>query len=142
MFTNKRIRLISGIIVILSAHLLAGEYHIVVNSSVENETITAKALKNIFLGKQTKWDSGHRILPAMLQEGDTRNTFVKEIVKKTPMAFKNYWNAALFTGRGVPPATFENNEDLIDYIKNNSGAIGFVSETMSVENVKIIEIQQ
>ncbi|MBN2105246.1 hypothetical protein JW835_14510 [bacterium] len=141
MCTHKKIWLISGFVFLLAVQILAGEYQIVVNASFENQTITEKMLKNIFLGKQTKWGNGQRVLPVMLQEGEARNAFIKNIIKKTPIAFKNYWNTALFTGRGVPPVAFENEEDLIHYIQKNPGAIGFISEETSAENVKVLQIE-
>jgi len=125
---------------ILSVNIFGGEYQIIVNHSRPEQKVTKNMLRNIFLGKQAKWENGQRISPAIVNIDEPKKVFIKEILGKTPAAYKNYWNKQLFTGQGVPPAAFDSDEALIQYIHDNPGAIGVISGQSVADDIKVVEI--
>ena len=127
-------------ILALSVNLFAGEFKIIVNNTSDIQSISKTKLRNNFVGKQSKWQNGQRIYPVILSEGTVRETFITEIVKKTPIAYKNYWNTILYTGRGVPPTDFSSDEKLIQYVQSHQNTIGIISQETITANVKVIEL--
>lgn len=118
---------------------------IIINSSVTIDSLRKEDLRNIFLGKKTKWDNGQLIKPAMLTSGELHENFIDQIVRKSTFAFDNYWRQRIYTGQGVPPVQLEQEQELIDYVKNTQGAIGYMSfcipEEVSedLKTLKIVE---
>ncbi len=119
-------------------------YKIIVNDSNPINTITKKDLAKIFLKKLTKWENGTTILPVdQLETSPVREAFSKDILKKTIAATKAFWQEQIFSGRGVPPPEKASDKEVIDYIKANPGAIGYISDSTNIptSGVKVIEVK-
>ncbi|MBN2103308.1 substrate-binding domain-containing protein [bacterium] len=106
---------------------------IITNADMEIESIDASTLRNIFLGKKTKWDDGKKISPVTIKSGEIYELFLSNIVRKSSHAFDNYWRQRIYTGKGAPPVQFKNEQEVIRYIERTPGSIGYVS-SQSVEN--------
>jgi hypothetical protein len=57
-------------------------------------------------------------------------------------SIKAYWQKQIFSGRGVPPEEKESDEEVLEYVSKNVGAIGYISESAetSAYDVKVLEI--
>jgi ABC-type phosphate transport system substrate-binding protein len=121
----------------------AKSYKIIVNDSNPINSISKKDLAKIFLKKLTKWDNGSTILPVdQVETATVREAFSKDVLKKTIAATKAYWQEQIFSGRGVPPPEKASDKEVIDYVKANPGAIGYVSQNATIPSsgVKVIEV--
>ncbi|MFW5782310.1 MAG: hypothetical protein ACOCWO_03350 [Candidatus Muiribacteriaceae bacterium] len=131
--------LLSAILIMISAG--ADTFIIIANAENKVTEISKELLKHIYLGKKTKLDDGKKIVPVMLKDGEVFGTFVKEITGKTSIQFNTFWKKAIFTGKGKPPKSFETEEKLVEYIKANKDAIGFIGEKTGTEEVKVIKVK-
>jgi ABC-type phosphate transport system substrate-binding protein len=95
-------------------------------------------VRNIFLGKKTKWDNGQQIVIVTLKDSETHKNFLKKYIAKTATQFKSYWKKQVFTGKGSVPKSFEKEEDLLDFVAGTEGAIGYVSSGLNTDAVKTI----
>ena len=116
---------------------------IIVNSDNDMESLETASIRNIYLGKKTKWDNGEKIVPVCLKEGELCNDFLHEYVKKTIDGYDGYWRQRIFTGKGVPPMAFETENEILQYVSRNSFAISYVSaqteiDTFSVRTLTVI----
>jgi ABC-type phosphate transport system substrate-binding protein len=116
-------------------------YKVIVNSDNSVESLSAKEVSKIFLKKTTKWSDGTKIVPVD-QESDNaaRKNFTKSVHNKSVAAIKAYWQKKIFSGRGVPPAEKKSSRDVVSYVKQNPGAIGYVSVKTNVQGVKVIDV--
>ena len=118
-------------------------YKIIVTVSTPDSSITKKMLSNIFLKKSRKWKNGRKILPVDLDESSMiRKNFSLKIHKKKVSAIKAYWQKQIFTGRGVPPPEKVSDKEILKYVQDHQGAIGYISLSTSIKNfkVKVIKI--
>lgn len=80
----------------------------------------------IFKRKKLAWDDGMRIqavnLPA---DHPARRLFSQRILKSTPEAQTQYWNAMYFQGI-FPPHVVASPEAMLRYVADTAGAIGYV----------------
>ena len=127
-------------ILLLYMSLDAQEFQMIVNSNLTENTITSVTIRNIFLGKKKKWNSGDRIILVTLDKNEIHEAFLKKYIRKSPHAFLNFWRQKLFTGKGVPPISFEDEEEVLNYVATTKGAIGYVSHKLKNENVKTLKI--
>ena len=115
---------------------------IIVNQSNSMSSIGKAKLSNIFLKKVTKFDNGVKAIPVdQVVDSPVREVFSSQYLSKSVSAVKNYWHQQLFSGAAVPPEEKSNDTDVVNFVKANAGAIGYVSSGASVSGVKIIEVQ-
>jgi len=118
-------------------------FKIIVNNSNTLESITSAKLSKIFFKKQTLWDNGKKIQPVdQKKENAVRDNFAQDIQNKSTDAISAYWRKQIFSGRGIPPIEKPSDADVIAYVKNNSDAIGYVSNSAKVSGVKVITLKK
>ena len=99
----------------------------------------AGELRQIYLGKVTRWSDGKTALPVTLEDGDVHKRFLRRYVKKSRSQFTIYWKRALFSGTGSPPRSFESEAEVVAYVAKTKGAVGYVGPETPVENVRILD---
>ena len=126
---------------IMLAQSSAG-YKIVVNSSNSLSSMGKKEISKMFYKKTSKWSDGKMIFPVELfPESPVRIIFNKDIHGKKVSSVKAYWKKQIFSGRGVQPQEKKADLEVLDYIQNNPGAIGYVSTTTKLGNFKVKELK-
>ncbi|MEJ2054407.1 MAG: substrate-binding domain-containing protein [Calditrichaceae bacterium] len=126
-------------------HFLAAQsskdFKVIVNSENKIDNISKNRLNNIFMKKVTQWSDGDRILPVNLDaESYVRKAFSKSIHNKDVDAVQAYWRKQIFSGSSIPPVEKMNTSQVIDYVKNNPGAIGYISSKSKADGVKEIKV--
>ena len=120
---------------------------IVVHRDNPTQQLTAKALSRIFLKRTKRWDKDIwpdevRIVPMDLNEkSEIRKKLTRAVHDKSTGAIKSYWQREIFSGRDVPPAEFDSDEEMIKAIVGEKGAIGYVSGTAELpDELKVLEV--
>jgi ABC-type phosphate transport system substrate-binding protein len=117
-----------------------GNVAIIANKSVPVSSITSATLKLIYLGKKNTWSDGSAIVPVSLQSGGIHEAFLGQFIEKSSSQYSSFWKQAIFTGEGTPPRSFATSSELVSYVANTPGAVGYVAAGTPVEDVKILKI--
>lgn len=119
--------------------LVCAEIRVVVNTEVPDTALTAGQASNLFLGKSKSLPSGTKVVPVD-QDAEESSTveFYSKVVRKNPNQLKSYWSGLIFTGKGVPPETVLDDDEVIDYVSENPNGIGYVSGDADVSGVKVL----
>jgi ABC-type phosphate transport system substrate-binding protein len=133
--------IISASILLTHRNAIA-EVVIIVNKSVSIDTMSQSTISNIYFGNMTKWPDGKTIHVVMLKGGKTHETYVKKILVSTPSRLISYWKKVVFTGIGIRPKIFKNEQDLVSYVSNTKGTIGYIDDSVLDESVKVVTIIQ
>lgn len=126
---------------LLANLIFATDFAVIINKDNSQVSLSKADVKNIFLGKKTSWADGSAISPVVQDGGDAHSAFLKNIVNKSSSQFNIFWKKALFTGTGTPPKSVSGDAAVIDYIKNNPGAIGYVSSSSVNDGVKTLAVE-
>ena len=138
------------LILIIFVYFLAGMvmaqsgkgYQLVVNKDNGISSISKDQLKKIYSKKLTKWDNDDKIKPVDLQKSSVvRGKFTKDVFNKSVSAMKAFWQRQIFSGKGVPPPEKKNDSAVIAYVKNNPGAIGYISANADISGLKKIKLK-
>ena len=121
---------------------IAPKILIIAHLDVNQVEITPKEIKAIFLGNQTRWADEESVTFFLLKEGKTHDQFLQKYIEKTPSQFDRYWKQLLFTGKGKMPKRFKTELELMRYVAKTKGAVGYISSTTQIENVKKIIIKE
>ncbi len=125
----------------LSAISAAGDVTLICNPSVTTSALSRKDVRNIFLGQRTTWDNRDKITFALQKESPVHKIFLKKFVNKTPSQFAAFWKKQIFTGKGSSPQSLNNDKEMIKFISETKGSIGYVSDEADLKNVNPIGIK-
>src|SRR5437773_11987911 len=144
---------LSATAVLLSAGLspgLAPQSHaaaddslaIVVNRSNPVENLSFAELRKIFLGEQTHWSNGRRITVVMLEPGkQERQAVLTQIYRMDDKDFNNHFLHGMFTEEvHAAPKTLATSTEVLKFVVNVPGAIGYVRGTEADESVKVVHV--
>lgn len=120
----------------------AATYKLVVNASNPVSSVTAAQAEKLFLKKVTRWDTGGEVQPVDLADSSSvRATFSEEILGKDVPAVKSYWQRMIFSGRATPPPELSSDAQVLEFVRSNRGAIGYVAAGTAVgDGVKAVEL--
>ncbi len=114
---------------------------LIVHNDVKVETIKRSIVSEIYMGTRTKWDDGEKIRVVMLKEGDVHEQFVQTSLETTTAKHKNHWKKLVFTGTGEPPKICKTEKEVVEFVAENEGAIGYISEKTEHDAVKVVPIK-
>ncbi len=128
-------------LLIPTAAASAADYVVVVNPSNPVTTLSRTEASRLFLRSSTQWPSGEHVKPVDLAKGSAvRAAFTKEILGRSPGALEQYWTQAVFSGRAVPPPEKRTDAEVVAYVRETPGAIGYVSAGAGTDGVKRVAI--
>lgn len=107
-------------------------------------TVTALSqnqLVDIFLGKLNRLPNGQLAVPIDQAEGaPAREAFYQRYAGKSAAQVKAHWAKIIFTGRGQPPATAANADEVKRRVTANPNAIGYIDREAVDETIRIISL--
>lgn len=114
---------------------------IVIANSIEQDNITKKELKEIFLGTADSWKNNSNVLIVLPSSKYPQKNRLTEIVMgRTHDGVRRYWLSLVFQGRANPPIYLDNNDEIINYVKQNKGSIAVMLDCNTNVNDMLIKI--
>jgi ABC-type phosphate transport system substrate-binding protein len=119
----------------------ADGFKLIVHSSNPATTLSREQVVRYFLKKATTWPSGAAVAPVdQHKESATRDAFSRGVLRKAVSEVVAYWQQQIFSGRGVPPPEKRSDAEIVAFVTEHEGAIGYVSETAAVGDAKVVRI--
>ena len=139
---HLRVCAIAVFLILASANVWAQakSYKVIVNPSNPVSSISREDVSRIFLKKTTKFSDGRGASPVDLPANSpTRESFSKDVHGKSSSAVDAYWQQLIFSGRDIPPAQ-KSESGVLDFVRSNGNAIGYVSPGADTGGVKVINV--
>lgn len=119
----------------------ASEVVIITNKDVKMSTLTRGDVRQIFLGKIINWANGGKIVFVVQHGTDASEYFLRSYLRKNAYDYNVFWKKQVFTGKGKAPRSFSSDEEVIQFVSEIPGAIGYVSSDADTEKVSIVTVQ-
>ena len=137
-------RIIFGVILVLSLSRLCAYADtegviIIANYSIGNDEISVRELRDVFLGNRGQI-MGVSIQPVILNDPKIHDLFLHAYIGRQSAQFLMHWRNVVFTGRGRFPRSFENIEEVVEYVRRTEGAIGYISGPLPENGYKVLVI--
>lgn len=115
---------------------------ILVNRSNQVENLSFAELRKVFLGEQNHWSDGRRITLVMLESGKPERQVVLSLIyRMEDKDFNAYFLHHVFTGDvHAAPTTLTTPAEVLKFVSNVQGAIGYLRTTAVDESVKIVRV--
>ena len=127
-------------LLVFAGPVYGAELVIIGNPNLSAPSLDTKGLQRIYMGKLTRWNNDETIVPVMLKGGPVHNAFVESYLDRSAHRFVTYWRQMIFTGKGTPPRSFENEQDLIAFVARTPGSVGYASAGTDMGEVKILSV--
>ena len=106
------------------------DFKVVVNVANTVTEIDVGDLSRIFLKQTASWPDGSETMPVEIApDTELRKEFSEAVHGRTAAAIKSYWQRQIFSGKGTPPIEFSSEEDLLFFVSEIPGAVGYVSDS-------------
>lgn len=106
---------------------------IVVHTTNALNSISKTKVADLFLERVTRWENGRTVTAVDQSEKSTaRVAFSKELLGKEVVWVKSYWQKMIFSGRATPPAELSSDTQVLEFIRTNPDAIGYVSDSATI----------
>jgi len=116
----------------------AEELFVIAHPSVAVTNLSTDEIAAIYLLKTTSWQGGGNIVPVNREAAsNTRTAFSDAVLRHPPSALNAYWNQMHFKGK-VPPLVQESDQAVLAFVQKVPGAIGYISTSVSPQNVKVL----
>jgi len=110
------------------AQTASPDYRVIVHPKNPLVAIDRELATQAFLRKVISWSHGGVIRPVDLPpDSPVRAKFSEEVLRRSVSAVRSYWLQVIFSGRGVPPPELKSDDDVVQYVLREPGAIGYVS---------------
>lgn len=118
---------------------IAADDALLVVANLENQqpvTLTREQVRNLFMGIPV----GKSLTPVVLSpDNHTRVDFNTRVIGMAESRIQSYWAQMKFTGRKSPPEEFRSEAELILFLQQNPGSIGYISKTTQLpENLQVV----
>jgi ABC-type phosphate transport system substrate-binding protein len=122
------------------------ELMVIVNKANPVGSITRAELSSIYLGKRKTWATGEAVKPCDLQEPGVEEEqsamghFSVRYLNKDLSSLKNYWIKMIFSGKGDPPPIYKKVEDVIHFVSENPGSLGYIYSDPVSGPVRVVPV--
>ena len=114
---------------------------IVLNPSNTVENLSLVELRKIFMGEINHWPSGRRITVVMLEPGKLeRQAVLTQIYRMNDKDFEIYFLHGMFTAEHAAPRILATSTEVLKFVFNVPGAIGYLRTAEADESVKVVRI--
>jgi hypothetical protein len=122
-----------------SASSLAASFSVIVSSKSTLTRVTSEEVVRLYLGKTSKIQETEMMPTDYKDHLEIAKAFHKQVLKKTPLQYQQYWASLIFTGKAKPPlASIEKSDEMIEYVSSNIHAIGYVNTKNVSSKVRVV----
>lgn len=128
------------IVLCFAGMAVCADYVLIVNKDSPLSSASSADIKRVYTGKIDNIGSTKVEGVNLPMDNATTVAFLKEIVGTTPTDYKSFWLAQQIRGGSSAPAVKKSSEDMLNFIKGSTSAIGYVPKDVSPEGVKILTV--
>ncbi len=103
-------------------------------------SLSLKDVRDLYYGRRRSLPDGSAAHIVDLPVGHpARIEFYKKIMRKSERQMRAYWAKRVFTGKGMPPKTLPNEEEVIRWVNDSKNVrIGYIGEVPETAHIKVL----
>jgi ABC-type phosphate transport system substrate-binding protein len=102
-------------------------------------SLTTEQVEDIFMGRSRSFPNG-KPAQALDQSGAVRRDFYQRLLDRSIEQIDAYWARIVFTGKESPPKQLPDNQTVLNEVKRNESAIGYVLLDQAPRDVHVFLI--
>jgi ABC-type phosphate transport system substrate-binding protein len=115
------------------------DIYVIVNANNAMRPLTNKEAIDLFMGRTRTFPNGDYVLACDLQRDHaSRVRFYQSLTGMTQAQLNSYWSRLMFTGQVMPPQTIGSEAAMLEMVRRNPGAIGYVGQEPQDKGVRVV----
>lgn len=125
-------------IILLLAAMGANALEIVIIANSQNtNSLSRETIAQIYTGNKSTWPDGSRIVACdQKMESQAAKAFLSVYPRKSTADYQALWMEKMLSGAANPPKSLGSDNDVIEFVASNKGAIGYVAKESVTGKVK------
>jgi ABC-type phosphate transport system substrate-binding protein len=117
----------------------SAQAELVIIAHIKNniDALTEKQVQDIFLGHTRLFPNGKFALP-IDQSSPLRAEFYEKLTGRPVEQINAYWARIMFTGQASPPQQLPDDKAVLETVRENEGAIGYIDKTLVDNTVRVL----
>ena len=112
---------------------------VIANSANPAKSMTREQVADLYLGRARTFASGEYALVFDQARGaGLRDRYFKALTGMSPTQVNAYWSRLMFTGQVLPPQPLPDDKAVIEIVRRNPGAIGYIESTSLDGSVRAV----
>jgi len=117
-----------GLLVLAGARPVEAQFVVIVNAQSSVGAMSVSDLSRVFQKKNHNLPDGSEAVPVDLgKDSPVREAFSQAVLGRGVSQIEAFWQQQIFAGREVPPDTRSTDEEIIAFVAQTPGGIGYVS---------------
>lgn len=141
------------IILLVVLHMLKGfelfaqqanNQFVFIGNNIGENSMTLTTIINVFKAKKTSWSNSAPVIIVLPSSKSPYAGEVSKYIYNTGFtSVQKFWLSEVFQGRSKPPVFFDSDEEIIQFIQKNEGAIGVIinDKQLNIPAKLIIKIE-
>jgi hypothetical protein len=121
--------------------LVWADFFIIVHASNPQRTMTQREVVDLFMGRSRAFVGGEFAIAFDLpRDSPARAAFYRALTGMTAAQVTSYWSRLMFSGQSMPPQPLPDEATMIEIVKRNPNAIGWVTREPTDKQVRTVLI--
>lgn len=129
------------LIILLIPSVLSAKVVLVVNKDVPFNQMPKMVVKGVFTGEIKSLKGMEELIVCLQEDKKAHEEFLQQYLEMTPSQFEQAWQRLIFTGKAMEPETLSDAAEVIEFVQENPGAIGYIPLEALNDNVKAILVK-
>ena len=130
------------LVLLLSLGMAVEAAKLIAHPSVPQDQLSKNAARLVFSLRLTRWPDGSGVRVFVLPDNaPLHRQFSKQRLGLFPHQLRRVWDRQLYTGTGQVPVEVASEEEMLSRVRSTPGAVGYLSEKVSDENIKELDIE-
>jgi ABC-type phosphate transport system substrate-binding protein len=120
----------------------SSSWRVIVNPTNPATSVDRRFLADVFLKKITRWSRGDGVRPIdQRADATVRARFSEEVLGRSVASIQNYWAQLVFSGRDLPPPELDTDDEVVQFVLRNVGAVGYVSASANLGSTRALTVR-
>ena len=112
---------------------------VIVNNNNPVKQMTQQQVSDLYLGRSRIFPNGEYALVFDLpRDAHLRGRFFAKIANMSQQQLNSYWSRLMFTGQVLPPQAIPDEHTVLELVRRNPGAMGYVSTENLDATVRVV----
>jgi ABC-type phosphate transport system substrate-binding protein len=125
--------------VMLAPTLSWSDIAVIVNPNNPLRQISTQQVAEFYLGQTRTFSNGeYALIFDHPRDAPLRERFFAAVTGMSPQQVNAYWSRLMFTGQVQPPQPLPNERAVLDIVRRNAGAIGYIKSSEVDATVRVL----